>query len=150
MTWEIIGLGDEKELTAFAKIAGEIVPECKLSSYDDMKKLLIKTGDYYKYKDDKHEIILGFVFSNGKQMWRISQLAFKGELNIDVYRKVQEGIVSFMKERNVEKVYAVVPKLPDGHIMKKFYNNIDNSTYWKITKEKDGSWVLPLSGVIKF
>jgi hypothetical protein len=147
MTWEIIGLGDEKELTAFAKLAGEVVPECKLSSYEDMKRFLVKTGDYFKYKDKDHEIILGFVYSNGKQMWRIAQLAFKGKLNPEVFKKVRDKIFDFMTDKKVENIYAVVPKLPETSVMKGFYAGIND--YWKITKEQDGSLTLPLKGIIK-
>ena len=82
-------------------------------------------------------------------MWKISQLAFKGLLNREIYRKIVGGIVDFMKQKNIDKVYAVRPKLPDDNIMKKFYDRIEDSTYWKIIKEKGGTWTLPLSGAVE-
>lgn len=148
MSWEVIYHGDVQGLTDFAKVMCDVVPQCNLLSYTDMSKFLIKTSDYYSYKDNDHEIVLGFVYANGKGMWRIAQMAFKGELNASVYLKMQKGILAFMKQRNVDKIYAVRPKLPDDNIMKKFYDKIEDSTYWKIVKEKDGSWTLPLSGVV--
>jgi hypothetical protein len=150
MSWEEIPQGDFERLGKYAAMMGQVVPQCNMSTLDDMKKMLIKKGDYYDYKDKEHEIVLGFTYSNGKDMWRISQLAFKGELNINVYAKVREGILNFMDQAKVDKVYAVLPRgLPADHIMAKFYSKIEDSTYWKIIKEKDGSWVLPRSGSVE-
>jgi len=149
MSWEEIPQGDVDRLSKYAKMMCDVVPQCNLLSYEDMKRFLRKTGDYFDYKDDEHEIVLGFTYANGKEMWKISQLAFKGLLNREIYRKIVGGIVDFMKQKNIDKVYAVRPKLPDDNIMKKFYDRIEDSTYWKIIKEKGGTWTLPLSGAVE-
>jgi hypothetical protein len=134
MSWELVPLGDMEMLDKIGKMMGAFAPTCGMTDKRGMEAFVArKKCDLYYLNDGENEIVLGFKWSNGLDMWCISQLAFNGSTDFTkVAVKIQEGILNFMKQRNVDKVYAVRPTLNKLSAGDQFYEKLKDMEYWKI------------------
>lgn len=151
MTWEPVS-GDTM-LEKFSTVMGTVAPACQMTTLQDAKKFAQKKTELFYYNDGTHEVVLGFKWSNGVEMWCLTQLAFNGPLGTKVYKIVHDGIVSFMDSHKLDRIYAIRPVYGSGNIMDKFYEKIADSTYWKIEVEQETKdmavWILPRKGAVE-
>lgn len=149
MTWELV---DEKDLVAAAALIKDAIPVCGVTEAKDLKKYTRNNAEMYRYDDRDHSVVIGFRFCNGNGLWIISQLAYSGKYDVELYRIVREIIVNFMDSHKLDQIYAIRP--PDeGSPMKKFYDRIADGTYWKIEKRQEVEtgkefWILPRAGAV--